>query len=182
MSIHYLHRHILEDLVTGFSVDRSANHVAVVRRPTIVSVLAHAGKEATVTEALKSIGGVEPRYCSPSEWLLVSRALGAEHVADALAEIAGASFVDQSDARVLLSISGPAVRMILAKCTAIDLHPDVFTIGRSANALVCHVQGNLARTGGDEFDLIVPRSFAVSVFEELLEMGREHVLTRGFTN
>jgi heterotetrameric sarcosine oxidase gamma subunit len=182
MSIHYLHRHVLEDLVTGFSAERGANHIAVVRRPTVVSVLAHAGREVSVGEALRGIAGVKPRYCSPSEWLLVSRVLGAEHVADALAEIAGASFVDQSDAKVLLSISGPAVRMILAKCTAVDLHPEVFTIGRSANALICHVPGNLARTGGDEFDLIVPRSFAVSVFEELLEMGREHVLTRGFTD
>lgn len=182
MSIHYLHRHILEDLVTGFSADPGANHVSVVRRPMIVSVLAHAGGEPAVAEALKEMEGCEPRFCSPSEWLLVSRTLGAEHISDALAGTAGASVIDQSDGKVLLSIGGPAARTILAKCLAVDLHPDVFAIGQSANALICHVSGNIARTGEDEFEIVTPRSFAVSVFEELLEMGREHALTRGFTD
>ena len=101
MSIHYLHRHILEDLVTGFSADPGANHVSVVRRPTIVSVLAHAGGEPAVAEALKGMEGCEPRFCSPSEWLLVSRTLGAENIADVLAGTAGAAVIDQSDGKVL---------------------------------------------------------------------------------
>jgi len=182
MSIHYLHRHILEDLVSGFPQDAGVNHLSVVRRPTILSVLAHAGREAFVAEALRGMEGAVPRFCSPSEWLLVSRMLGADHLADTLSGTTGVSVVDQSDGKVLLSISGPAVRTILAKCVAVDLHRDAFVMGQSANALICHVSGNIARTGEDEFEIVTPRSFAVSVFEELLEMGREHALTRGFTD
>ncbi len=181
MSFHDLHRHVLEDLVTGFSTDRNANHLAVVRRPAILSVLAAAGQEASVAEALHAVENAAPRFCGPSEWLLVSRTLSAEHLADALVDIHGALVVDQSEGKVLLSISGPAVRTVLAKCVAVDLHPEVFAMGQSANALIYHVPGNIARTGEDEFEIVTPRSFAVSVFEELLEMGREHGLTRNFT-
>lgn len=181
MSIHHLHRHVLEDLVTGFSTDRNANHLSVARRPTILSVLVHAVEEAAVTQALLAVEGGSPRFCSPSEWLLVSHTLGADHFADALSGLAGASVIDQSDGKVLLVIAGPSVRTILAKCLAIDLHPEAFAIGQSANALICHVPGNIARTDEDQFEIVTPRSYAVSVFEELLEMGREHALSRGFT-
>lgn len=182
MSINLLHRHVLEDHISGFETDPNPNHLSVVRRPVIFSVLAHAGREVAVAEALKAASDLAPRFCGPSEWLAVSQTVGAETIAGLLSNIPGASFVDQSDGKVLMAVSGPSVRKILAKCVAVDLHPDVFGEGHSANMLCCHVAANVARTGSDTFEIIVPRSFAGSVFDELMEMGREHALTRGFSD
>ncbi len=182
MSIHLLHRHVLEDHISGFETDPNPNHLSVIRRPVIFSVLARAGHEAEIAEALWNAEDVAPRFCGPYEWLAVSRTVGAETVEAMLSEIANASVIDQSDGRVLMEISGPGVRKILAGCVAVDLHPEVFEEGRSATMLCCHAAANIARTGKDTFEIIVPRSLAGSVFEALMEMGREHALTRGFAD
>jgi hypothetical protein len=44
MSVAYQSRHVLEDHVSGFEGEPNPNHLAVVRRPVIFSVLAHAGQ------------------------------------------------------------------------------------------------------------------------------------------
>ncbi|PXA83066.1 sarcosine oxidase subunit gamma [Caulobacter sp. D4A] len=182
MSINLLHRHVLEDHISGFETDPNPNHLSVARRPVIFSVLAHAGHEAEVAEALWNAEDVAPRFCSPSEWLVVSQTAGAETIEAMLSEIANASVADQSDGRVLMEISGPSVRTILSRCVAVDLHAEVFEEGQSATMLCCRVAANVARTGADTFEIIAPRSLAGSVFEELIEMGREHALTRGFAD
>jgi sarcosine oxidase subunit gamma len=180
MSLTLFHKHVLEDHLSGFEANSNPNHLSVARRPTIVSVLAHRGHEASVGNALSSVADTQRRDCGPGEWLLVSQTAGAGAVEASVAEIAGASHVDQSDGRVLIEIHGPSVRRILAKCLAVDLHQDVFAVGASTNALCCHVAVNLARTGDDRFEVVTPRSFSGSLFEELMEMGREFALTASF--
>jgi sarcosine oxidase subunit gamma len=182
MALNLLHRHVLEDHISGFGNDHAPNQLAIIRRPVIFSVLAHSGYEVTVSEALATTEEIATRVCGPSEWLAVSQSAGAETVEESLANIAGASVTDQSDAKVLMIVSGPSVRMILAKCVAVDLHPEVFADGQSANMMCCHVAANVARTAAERFEIIVPRSFAGSVLEELMEMGREHVLTASFSS
>lgn len=182
MSLTLYHRHVLEDYLAGFEAKANPNHLSVIRRPAIFSVLAHRGSEVLVRGALKSIDGIEVRDCAPGEWLVASTASGAAVVENLLGEIVAGSAVDQSDGRVLLRIAGPNVRKILAKCVAVDLHSDAFPIGASANMLCCHVAANLARTGADTFEITVPRSFAGSVFEEMMEMGREFALTAAFAD
>ncbi|MDK4738387.1 sarcosine oxidase subunit gamma family protein [Rhizobium sp. CNPSo 3464] len=182
MSVAYQNRHVLEDHISGFEAEPNPNHLAVIRRPAIFSVLAHASQEAWTLAALKAMPDISVRHAGPGEWLLVSDVLGAESLARDLAMLdAGRiSFFEQSDGRVVLRLSGPSVRRILAKCVAVDLHSQVFAEGQSANMLICHVSANLAHTGPDHFEIIVPRSYAGSVFEELMEMGREFALTAGF--
>lgn len=182
MSLTLYHRHVLEDYLSGFEAKANPNHLSVIRRPAIFSVLSHRGSEISVETALKSVEDVQLRNCAPGEWLVVSTSSGAAVLESRLGEIAGASAVDQSDGRVLLRISGPNVRKILAKCVAVDLHSDEFSIGASVNMLCCHVAANLARTGAETFEIIVPRSFAGSVFEEMMEMGREFALTSAFAD
>ncbi|MGE6739970.1 sarcosine oxidase subunit gamma [Allorhizobium pseudoryzae] len=180
MTIAFVHRHVLEDHITGFETKPNAHHITVPRHPTILTVLAHSGMEAAVGAALAHIEGVSVRVCGPSEWLCVSETVSAEALLRLVREIEGASAFDHSDGRVLLQITGAHVRKILAKCLAVDLHPEAFAIGRSANMLVAHVSGNLIRTADNSFEIIVPRSYAGTVFEELMEMGREFALTAGF--
>jgi len=147
-------------------------------------VLGRAGDQAGVLNSLKAISDVSIRDVGPREWFVVSDILGAESVARDLFALdpAVVSFLEQSDGRVVLRISGPSVRRILAKCVAVDLHPEVFAEGQSANMLCCHVSANVARTGADHFEIIVPRSYAGHVFEEIMEMGREFALTAGFAD
>ncbi|NTJ61527.1 sarcosine oxidase subunit gamma [Agrobacterium rhizogenes] len=184
MSVAFQNRHVLEDHISGFEAAANPNHLAVVRRPAIFSVLGRAGDQDGVLASLKALKDVSVRDAGPREWFVVSETLGADSMARDLFTLdpARASFFEQSDGRVLLHISGPNVPRILAKCVAVDLHPQVFAEGHSANMLCCHVSANVARTGPDRFEIIVPRSYAGSVFEEIMEMGREFALTAGFTD
>lgn len=184
MSVAYQNRHVLEDHISGFEAAANPNHLAVVRRPTIFAILGKAGEEDWIVAGLKAISDVSVRNVGPREWLVVSESLGAESVARDLFMLdpARVSFFEQSDGRVLLRIAGPNVRRILAKCVAVDLHPQVFAEGQSAAMLCCHVSVNLARTGADRFEIIVPRSYAGSVFDEIMEMGLEFALTAGFAD
>jgi heterotetrameric sarcosine oxidase gamma subunit len=180
MSITYTHRHVLEDHITGFETRPNANHLAVIRRPAIASVLAHAGHESDVELALDMAEGVFKRVCGPAEWLAVSPDMTPETLQRRLKSISGASVLDDSDGRVLMRLEGPHARKILAKCVAVDLDPAVFMPDMSAPMLIARVPGNLARTDDDVFEIIVSRSYAGTVFEEIKDMGREFALTAGF--
>ncbi|PZM14164.1 sarcosine oxidase subunit gamma [Rhizobium tubonense] len=183
MSVAFTNRHVLEDHIAGFEARPNPNHLTVVRQPTIFSVLAHAGHEDWVHAALTAMDDVSVRTVGPGEWLAVSETLGVESLARdfSMLDAERVSFFEQSDGRTLLRISGPSVRKILAKCVPVDLHPDVFVEGQSGSMLCCHVSANIARTGPDTFEIAVMRSFAGTVFDEIMEMGREFALTAGFT-
>ena len=182
MPVTYTARHVLEDHISGFEATPNPHHLAILRAVSVFSVLAHPGHEADIDEALTNLEDVHVRFCGPGEWLVVSDAVGSDTIARQLAELGlkRASFVEQSDGRVVLRIHGPKVRAILAKCTALDLHPDVFEISQSTNCQICHVAANLACTGSDSFEIITMRSFAGFLFDEVREMGREFALTAGF--
>ncbi|MGE8104981.1 sarcosine oxidase subunit gamma [Allorhizobium sp. NPDC080224] len=182
MPVTYAISHVLEDHISGFEATPNPHHLATLRAVSVFSVLAHQGHEADIDEALTTLEDVHVRVCGPSEWLVISETVAADTIARQLADLGSSrcSFVDQSDGRVVLRIHGPKVRAILAKCTALDLHPDLFEIGQSTNCQICHVAANIARTGQDSFEIIVMRSFAGFLFDELREMGREFALTAGF--
>jgi heterotetrameric sarcosine oxidase gamma subunit len=182
MGFAFVNKHPLEDHLAGFEVGPNPNHLAVVRNPAIFSVLAHAGHEDWALAALDAMSDVSIRKVGPGEWLAVSETLPADSLARdlGLLDASRLSFFEQSDGRAVMRISGPSVRRILAKCVAVDLHPDKFPEGHSANMLCCHVSANVARVGPDSFEISVMRSYSGTVFEELMEMGREFALTAGF--
>jgi sarcosine oxidase subunit gamma len=184
MSVAFTNRHVLEDQIAGFRSQPSADHLSIIRHAAVFSVLAHAGHEAWALAALKAMPDVSVRTVGPGEWLAVSETLGVDSLARDLAMLNSErlSFFEQGDGRTLLRLSGPNVRRILAKCVAVDLHPDIFIEGNSGTMLCCHVSANLARTGPDSFEIAVMRSFAGTVFDEVMEMGREFALTAGFAD
>ncbi len=175
-------RHPLEDALPVTPVSAGANHLAVVRSRAVWSVLAHRGHEAAVRQALSTFEGITPRFCGPQEWLVVAPEEAVEAVSLALGALSGASVVEQGGGRVVFSLSGPQSRALLAKLAAIDLHPSVFAIGQSANAMLGHAGGNIARLGKDHYEIVVMRSFAASVFGELRLLGREFGLTAAFAS
>jgi sarcosine oxidase subunit gamma len=182
MSVNFTNRHILEDRLAGSRVQPNADHVSIIRHVTIFSVLARLGHESRAEVQLKTMPDVSLRYIGPGEWLVVSEVRAAESLARELGRLdpERVAIAEQSDGRALLQISGPNVRAILAKCVAVDLHPAEFAEGHSANMLCCHVSANVSRTGPDIFEILVPRSFAAYLFDELLEMGREFALSASF--
>ena len=184
MNVAFTNRHVLEDHISGFPAAPKPDHLAIIRHPSIFSVLAHAGSEGWTQSALAAMPDVSIRTVAPDEWLIVSETLGTESLARDLGMLDSSrvSYFDQSEGRTLVRISGPNVRRILAKCLAVDLHPEVFAEGQSGAMLCCHVNCNVARVGVDAFEIVVMRSFAGTLFEELMEMGREFSLTAGFAD
>ncbi|NYT32103.1 sarcosine oxidase subunit gamma family protein [Rhizobium sp. WYCCWR 11128] len=92
---------------------------------------------------------------------------------DALvAALAGKAFVmDQSHGRVRIGVSGRSSRALLSRGTAVDLDPSVFPEGHSAMTMVGHLSVQIVRTGDDSFELTVLRSFAESLWDDLVHMA-----------
>ncbi|WP_104668532.1 sarcosine oxidase subunit gamma [Ensifer adhaerens] len=180
----YNNRHALEQKLRSAPVAPAADHLMVGHWRTMALVLARADREEAVRRAIASQPDLSMRFAAPGEWLVVSEVEAPSGLVRRLEELCdgGAYVVDQSDGRVVFRITGPNVRSILAKGIGLDLHPATFTLGGSANVLCGHVPVNLARTDEDTFELIVPRSYAESLFDDLMRMGLAFDLTAAFSD
>ncbi len=181
MAYDYQAAHALDGTI-GAIAERRANHLAVHRATAVAVVLAASGRAAEAEGILAASGEFEARFCGPGEWLVLSQAHAPETLAAELSIRLGdcAHVADQSHGRVVLTLSGPNAARILANGVAVDLHPDVFPVGRAANLRCNHLSLNLARTGADSFDLVVARSFAMALVEEVRTMARAHPLSVDF--
>jgi sarcosine oxidase subunit gamma len=111
-------------------------------------------------------GDVTALWIGPRRWLLVAReGTGLLQRADAEAGV----FVDQSEGRTVLRLSGAPARDVLAKGTGIDLDASAFGAGNCAATLLAHVGVVLHAVNAETFDLYVPRSYARYVWEWLHE-------------
>ena len=83
----------------------------------------------------------------------------------------GAACIDQSDGWAALEIGGE-VRSTLARLCPLDLRERMFPEGQTARTLLNHVAVSLTRTGSEAWLLLVPRSMAGTVLDELVEAAR----------
>jgi heterotetrameric sarcosine oxidase gamma subunit len=104
-------------------------------------------------------------WSGPGSWLL----LGA-HLPDAVQNFAAVT--DQTDGRAIFQITGPPARKILAKLIPIDLHESAFPPDATALTLAGHINVQIWRDG-DAFQIACFRSFAESLFHDLLTASRE---------
>lgn len=107
-------------------------------------------------------GGRRALWLGPDEWLLVDEPGGGDALVAGVEEAAGvrwATAVDLSANRVVLELSGPRVRDLLAAGCALDLHPRAFGPDRCAQTMLARAQVILERDGG-AFRLFVRPSFA----------------------
>jgi len=74
-----------------------------------------------------------------------------------------------SASRVRIRICGPAARDLLAKGIALDLHPSVFQPGDSALTGLHHTGVFLECIDSDCYELYVPRTYAQSIWEWLVD-------------
>ena len=126
-------------------------------------------------------GGATAIWIAPRRLWLVASAQDGVSLAglpDLLA--ARAAVTDLSHARVVLRLSGPEARAALAKLCRIDLHPNAFAPGRTAQTPLGQVPALIH--GVDEaptFDLYLPRSLARSAAEMLIDAAAEFGLAVG---
>jgi sarcosine oxidase subunit gamma len=157
-----------------FGASKGAPGVVLsLRHPlSIVTVIARAGQGEATAEAL---GGHDAHWAGPDQYFVLAEGRGEGELHRELkSRLAGvASVIDQSHGRVMIRISGPKARAVLAKGTPVDLHPDEFPVGKSALTQMAHVGVHLTRVGPDAFDLSVFRGFSESFWEWLTEQAGE---------
>jgi methylglutamate dehydrogenase subunit D len=121
----------------------------------------------------------------PDQWLASAEGAEAAGFASRLRGRIGlfAAVTDQSDARLVLQLSGARVREVLAKGVPVDLHPKAFKLGDVANTVVAHIGVQIEMLdAAPMFQLTTPRSTAGSFWSWLTasaaELGYEVVMDR----
>lgn len=153
----------------------------------IARIVARRGQSAKVAELLRAHLGVEPpqtlrRAClsdvavagiAPDTWLATC-----DNAANSFAEsvcswlAACASVTDQSDAYIILRLTGPRLLEALAKLLPIDIHTRSFAVGDVAQTVCGYVNVTLWRLedtgrGDPTFEVWVGRSLAVSLYRAI---------------
>lgn len=158
-----------------------------------VLVIARRGKAETVATTVRSVLGIElptkPRrvasagieivWSGAGQWLVMSDAVdGASRLASLGTALSGmAACSDQTDARVILRVSGPQARRVLMKLVGIDVHPSVFAVDDVAMTPIAHIAGHVWRRadvdGAAEFYLAGPRSMAEILWHAVIAAASE---------
>lgn len=132
-----------------------------------------------VSRADVSIAGI-----APQTWLAMSEGTG-NGFPHSLQSLLGhcALVIDQSDAHVIVRLTGPKVRQALAKLLAIDIHPRTFQVGDLAqtvcgymNVMLWRVQDSAPDVAA--FEIWAGRSLAVSLHEAISHAAAEFGFVR----
>ncbi len=160
-----------------FGAGKGAPQVELsVRHPaSIVAIIAHNGKAEALIATLNRMKGCAIQWAGADQYYAVADGMKESELYSELKTRLNvlASVSDQSHGRVILRISGPKARNVLAKGTPVDLHPDEFPVGKSAVTQMAHVGVHLTRASEDAFEVSVFRGFAESFWEWLTEQSEE---------
>jgi len=116
-----------------------------------------------------SDGKTQVTWNGPNSWMIVccddeaGRKPGEllQTLQDAVGKLG--AVVDQSHGRCALRLGGARARQVMAKNTAIDLHPRAFAPGRCAMTSVAHMNATIVQVDdAPTYDLFVIRSLARS--------------------
>jgi sarcosine oxidase subunit gamma len=113
-------------------------------------------------------GGVVALSIGPGRWLIVAPEAAIASL-PALSE-AEAAVTDLTGGRTILALTGPRAATVLMKGAAIDLDPAAFPEGAVAATALARMPVIIWRRASG-YDVIVPRSYAASLLEWLLEAG-----------
>ena len=152
------------------------------------SVIARRGKRDALVSAVETAYGVAlpngPRRITrgsvtfagtaPDQWIASAEGAEAANFASRVRGRIGlfAAVSDQSDARLVLRLSGPKVRAVLAKGVPLDLHPKAFRPGDVATTQVAYISVQLDRID-ETFQITAPRSMAGSFWSWLSASAAE---------
>lgn len=157
--------------------------IAEVEPGRITAILPFKGQEKAVSTALKSSLGLgfpapgrsEAKAGARMVWVGKGEALlmGAD-----CPDLPGAACVDQSDAWCVVEIAGEAAEAVLARLVPVDLRAAVFKRGHTIKSLLGHMTASITRTGANAFQIMVFRSMAETLVEELTHAAKA-VAARG---
>ena len=156
---------------------------------SFASVIVKRGKRDALVSAVETAYGValptQPRRVTkgsvtfagtgPDQWIASAEGAEAQNFAARVRGRIGlfAAVSDQSDARLVLRLSGPNVRDVLAKGVPLDLHPKVFKPGGVATTVVAYIGVQIDRLDEATFQLTAPRSMAGSFWSWLSASAAE---------
>jgi sarcosine oxidase subunit gamma len=137
----------------------------------MLHVMARSGRDLA-SDRLAALGDGDPhaiRLLGPSQWLVVgNRVLSPDDIRAKAAELGDlASLFDGSHGRVRMVLAGTGAADRLATGSGVDLRSEAFPIGRSAATLFRHIAVHITRVADETFEILVARSFAQSLWDEL---------------
>ena len=125
-------------------------------------------------------------WLGPDEWLVTVPGGQENALFGALATAADGKHValsDVSDARTILTLTGPRARDVLQKGCGLDLHPRAFQTGQCAGTLLARAAILLHQTGdAPSYDIHVAWSFAAYLWVWLEDAGAEYGVAVGETD
>ena len=124
--------------------------------PTSTSVVQHTGAHRLY------------RIAADQYWIVTPDAALPEALAETVPANAG-SVTRLSDARVRISIEGPAATALLGKVVSVDLRARAFPVGSFAQTGLHHVSVLLERLGPEQFELYALRTYAASTWDWLID-------------
>jgi len=89
-----------------------------------------------------------------------------------------ATLTDQSDAWAVVRLEGAGARDVLARLMPLDLRSGAFKRGATARTGLAHMPASLTRVGDNAFQIMVFRSMAQSLVQEM-KSAMEAVAARG---
>ena len=155
---------------------------------SIVQLAAWTGQEKKLIAAIQDVTGLalpdgagggianETRAAfgfAPGRFLVVDQAEGIATKFEKRVTSAIGTVTDLSHGRTALRISGPRSEWVLSKFFAIDFAQPAFPIGSGISTVHHDVFAQIQRTGADQFDLYVFRSFARSFWQALCHGSEE---------
>ena len=155
----------------------------------LASVIAKHGKRFTLVNAVNTAfgvalpdgrrratrGAVTFAGTGPDQWLASAEGSEAAGFAAKVRARLGpfAAVADQSDSRLVLRLSGPRMRDVLAKGVPVDLHPKAFKPGDVAVTLVAYIGVQIDMLDDATFQLTAPRSMAGTFWSWLTASAAE---------
>jgi len=165
--------------VTAHAVETPAAATLVARKGAtarLIVACAAAGLPLADGPRVSAGAGLEAAGTAPGRWLVLAEGVsGADLVARLAAMAPGlAAITDQSDANLILDISGEKARAALAKGVTVDLDPTAFAAGDAATTTVSHVGVTFWRRDADTYRFAVGRSFAPAFLRWLTVSAAEY--------
>jgi sarcosine oxidase subunit gamma len=118
-------------------------------------------------------------WLSPDEWLIIVEGGSEEALENKLRRSLNGHFAvsDISGAQTMLEISGEYCVQLLQKSIGYDLHLDSFPINKVIGTALAKSSAHIRRTGEQDFQLIIRRSFADYIWLWLQQSSKEYGLS-----
>ncbi|OUS39225.1 sarcosine oxidase subunit gamma ['Osedax' symbiont bacterium Rs2_46_30_T18] len=130
------------------------------------------------TLQMVSDADISIRWVSPDEWLVVVPGERSYEIEQALVNnLQGhCAVVNVSGGQTILRLEGEDVQKLLQKSVPLDVHPLSFPIGKVVTTVFAKTQAVISRTGDQQWELVIRRSFSDYVWLWLQDCSAEFKL------